>query len=771
MTTLRVQLSYWDQNKLRRHSDTAAWGVLSSMDTTSDKHVTVVGVLDDNLRRKGMILLLQGEWDLNGPYGAQFRFRMATPEHPISKEETVHFLQVADNVGPVIARRMVDKHGLDAPRVLANTPEQLEEDGIMKGARLTAASDSIRAHLEEAGVARPLIELFRGIGFPRDLVKQVLSIGWNDPHARVTQNPFMLLTFRGVGWRKCDTLRVKVGLSRLDKDRLMHGLCFVVKEAGPSIWVDRAMVLVKARRTLGLTGEEEEEQILDVALENALANDWLRQRATTNHNGVETVWLAETVEAVTERRMARRLHDLSAAVPSKPWPPVPQGLLTEHQDEQIHKALDNGAVAWLYGGAGTGKTFTAAALIREALLTQHVVVCAPTGKAAIRVGQLLAELGLTLDTTTIHRLLGARPTSSGGFRFEVDGEHTFIAADLIVVDEASMLDNRLALNLLKAIRPGTKILFLGDPNQLPPVGPGRLLLDWAYWCELEPRYQIGKLEVPHRNEQKILEVCDSIRNGCDPELRHTTAPGVHWPAQDNLTFSECHTDLAARDKLVWFMRKVEAGVIPLANGTHATYADVQIITALNANTPLSRSVLNNGLVRMINPERTGGHAHFKAGDRVICMKNNWLTRFIVGGMSDEKEFIANGQIGYVTDSRQRSVVVAFEGSRSGVIVPTGEGEGDLALAYAITVHKSQGSEWPIVVVILDPSYGARNVMSRGWLYTALSRASDLCVVLGDSRTIRCAVMRPEAQHRRSFVCQILTELAQESTDATASQGR
>jgi ATP-dependent exoDNAse (exonuclease V) alpha subunit len=459
---------------------------------------------------------------------------------------------------------------------------------------------------------------------------------------------------------------------------------------------------------------------------------------------------------------------------------------TSHQFERLGEATRR-PVGCLIGGPGSGKTFTLAYLLR-AVVAEHgegsVAVCAPTGKAANRATASLAAAGLGVRATTIHRLLRAKSGGPGGdWEFEA-GRDAPLPIRFLVVDEASMNDATLLANLLDSLSPPTKdspgchVLLVGDPYQLPPVGHGAPLRDLI----ASGSVGVGELTEIRRNAGTIVRACASIKAGKSFELANRFDLGTADPANlRHVATGSAEESLSILDDTLTRMAKFD----PIR--------DAQVIVPLNEKSELSRKAINERLAKLLNPDgKRAAGCPFAVGDKVICLKNSQLKpvvpigRFGVDDMnsdsgnygpdpSREFDLVVNGEQGFVQAISSKECVISFDGGKGNysrlVSVPirrqtstsadssdgdekaTGGALGDIDLAYAITVHKSQGSEWPLVIPIVDPAGGM--IADRNYWYTAISRAKTACLIIGDAAALAKQVARKSLDRRKTFLVELL----------------
>jgi len=428
------------------------------------------------------------------------------------------------------------------------------------------------------------------------------------------------------------------------------------------------------------------------------------------------------------------------------WPhPDQLENVTDHQRRCAATAMA-GPVGILGGGPGTGKTWTAAAILRS-LVVQHgsgcIAVCAPTGKAAVRITEAMQQHDLPLTATTAHRMLGVTKAGhdGNGWGFQ-HNEGCPLPQRYVVVDEASMLSTDLAASIFGACGPGTHVLLVGDIGQLPPIGHGAPLRDM-----IAAGLPYGELTQIQRNAGAIVRACHAIRRG----EKFRPCRQVNVDAGENYRHIESPTGSLTRKHLRRLFESMPEDINPTT--------DCQVLVVCNENGTLARSELNPMLQSVLNSGGETAKANpFRVGDKVMCLKNGMLP-FEGENWDDEKmnmeEFIANGEIGIVTHVEPKLALVALDSPRR-VIQVRGEKLKDFCLAYAITTHKSQGSQWPIVIYASDDYRGARFVACRELIYTMISRAEKLCVTIGKMQTIYTDCRRQVLNGRKTFLKEMLT---------------
>ena len=408
-------------------------------------------------------------------------------------------------------------------------------------------------------------------------------------------------------------------------------------------------------------------------------------------------------------------------------------VITDHQRQAISNATSQ-RIGVLTGSPGTGKTFTTAALIRAILRTgkvgaDQIIVGAPTGKAAVRLRQTMAAQGIKVGVKTWHSHLGYTGETEGdaGSKW-AHHEGNPWTTKIVIGDESSMLTIDLLDAILAASPASAHCLLVGDVNQLPPVGNGAPFRDLIE----SGRVGVGELREIKRNSGGIVEACASIRDKeAWVDKYDRTCP--RNKTTSNLTFSDSRKPSEAIRDLHRFIRDEQE-----VNSINPVW-DVQVLVAVNRNSQLSREAMNVSLQESLNPSPKVDGSPFRIGDKVVCVKNSsYRVDEDERTKSTPREvYCANGQIGKVVRIEPKRFLIALADCDWSVWVPRGpfkEGQTDTGcdwqLGYAMSVHKFQGSECPVVFVLLDTYFGAKQLCERSWIYTAISRATQRCHLIG-----------------------------------------
>ena len=662
----------------------------------------------------GEFISATGSWTTDREHGLQFRATHVTTTQPTTVEGIEKYLGsgMIRGIGPTYARALVAAFGEAVFDLIEQQPARLREVtgiGVKRAARIVAGWADQKAIRE--------IMLFlhaNGVGTSRAV--RIFKTYGQDAISLITENPYRLARdIRGIGFRTADQVAAKLGIARDAMIRVRAGLSFGLAEAtGQGHCGLPVAELVRATAEL----IEVEPDLIHAALGLELQDGELVADTVDDQPCVFLAGLYRSEQAIAER-----LRLLRAGQP--PWPaidttraiPWVEGrtklTLAPSQVEALRLAIQ-AKVLVITGGPGVGKTTLVNSILKVLCAKGvEVALCAPTGRAAKR---LTESTGL--EARTIHRLLEADPRT-GGFK---RGEEHPLGCDLLVVDEASMVDVPLMRALLKALPDRAALLLVGDVDQLPSVGPGQVLADVIGSGAI----QVIRLTEVFRQaaQSRIITNAHRINQGLMPELTS--------PEGSDFFFVEAPEPEDAVRRLLAVVRER----IPSRFGLDPV-RDVQVLCPMNRGSLGARS-LNIELQRVLNPpgpvrvERFGWT--FCPGDKVMQVAN------------DYERDVFNGDLGLITaiDAEEGTLSVSFEGRA----VEYGFGELDeLVLAYATTIHKAQGSEYPVVVIPLATQHYA--MLARNLLYTGVTRGRRLVVLVGQRKALAMAVRNAGARRRWS----------------------
>lgn len=691
--------------------------------------VTVIGNLPEI--SAGEHLRLTGRWSNHPKHGLQFQIEVCEQTLPATVAGIRRYLGsgLIKGIGPRLAERIVDEYGKQTLDVIENEPERLREvpDIGPKRSRLIARAwdeqkqvKEIMLFLHSHAVSTNLaIKIYKQYG------DQSLEVVQSDPY-RLAKDIY------GVGFKTADSIAQALGLPKDHPSRIEAGIVYALNEMTDdgNVFAPRETLTQRAIELLEVNRE-----LIPAALENLARDERVRSEIlpflsaqapepivhregkvgeAAGEYGQLAIYL--TPLFYSETGVAERLQNLAHSLPSRlsDVPPAFVALdpsLSTEQQEAIRTALTH-PVSVLTGGPGTGKTTAIRALI-AALDTQRkrYALASPTGRAAKRLSEATGR-----SASTIHRLLGFSPQE--GFKYNLENP---LPIDLLVVDEASMLDLVLANQLLKALEPGTHLLLVGDVDQLPSVGAGDVLRDLIA-SELAP---VTRLSVIFRQAagSHIITNAHRINQGQMPNFEKDSNDFFLFPAE------------TAEEAADWVV-EVTCNRIPSKFGLHSR-DDIQVLSPMYRG-PAGVTALNERLQSTLNPtslkkpEKSLFGQIFRVGDKVMQTRNDY-----------DKD-VYNGDIGYVVGINpvQHTLAIEFDNRR----IDYDYSEADqLVLAYAVSVHKSQGAEFPAVVTPIVTAHYM--MLQRNLLYTAVTRAKQLCVLVGSRRAIAITVHNDKVAHR------------------------
>lgn len=712
-------------------------------------------------------------------YGEQFRFSTFCRAEPATLSGTTRYLvKLCPNIGEKKARRLWEEFHGEAVRTVRTNPEAIAQAGILtlEQAQEAAAALTKFADLEDTRIE--LFGIFDRRGFPGAIIEKCVDRWGATAGRRIRRDPYCLMTARpklpGAGFARCDRLFLDNGgrRDRLKRQTLAGWYALRVDGSGDT-WRPQGIVRQAINKAV-----PDDRADPHKAMQLGVRACWL----TLHDDGAGQKWVAEAAKAKNERRLADCVKVLMAASPV--WSGEPgqfaPGVLSEHQLDRLRTSLSR-PVGILAGTPGTGKTFTAAQVVKYLACSfglDCIAVCAPTGKAAVRCTQAMLGYAIDLEAKTIHRTLkvGRNGHDGGDWGFQHNANNP-LPYRFVIVDESSMVDTDLAAALFSACAPGTHVLLIGDTGQLPPVGHGAPLRDLV-----AAGVPCGELSEIRRNSGLIVHACANIKNG----RRFEVSPQFDPAAGLNLKHVAAATGKDAAEAL-----KVILGRFAQSRKFDPVW-ETQVLVAVNEQTPVSRRALNVALQAQLNPSGQAAKQNpFRVGDKVICLKNQGVpvVQLVIGTDSEDaasyrplgfQEFVANGEIGKVLAVGPKQAIVKFPMPDRVMKVVMGkprEGGGDddgpatdeggepatvgtgcdFDLAYAVTCHKLQGSEAPCVIVMIDDSPKARRVCSREWAYTAISRAKQLCILIGKMEALEWFSQRTVLEKRKTFLKELLTE--------------
>ena len=697
--------------------------------------VTCVGVMP--MISAGEEVTLTGRFEVNKKFGDQFKVEICERELPTGESAMLRYLQsgTIKGIGPVTAKLIIDKFGERAFDVIENNPAWLSDIRGITRKKAEQIGEEFKRQFGERSVMLFCSEYCSAA----QSVKIYKKYGQSAVD-RILQNPYILCGQElGISFETCDRIAEAHDIPHDSPFRVKGAVIFELNKTAATEGNDCLPVNELIKRVMSAIEVEKENvvhAINDLAGEGQIKNTILDDK--------KLCFLKEYYEA--EKFIAEKLDLLSSGVDSMGIDMVEaeirsleaqSGIQYDLKQKNAILSAVNSGVMILTGGPGTGKTTITRAIIKIFKdMRYKVALAAPTGRAAKRLSEATGY-----QTKTVHRLLEMNYRENGKPNYERN-ESNPLEEKVIIIDEASMLDTLLTQALLKAIRPGSRVIFVGDANQLPSVGAGNVLRDLIS----SEYFKTEKLKDIYRQARESLIVTNAhlINNGEYPELE----------SRDNDFFFLRSADaVSAADKIVDFC----VNRIPRSYGADSGRM-VQVISP-SKNGDAGTIALNEKLRAAINPpspdkkeKRVGKHL-FREGDKVMQIRNNYEAQWKQG--SQEGTGIFNGDIGIIKSIKPLEQTVTVRYDDKEVIYPFTDLD-QLEHAYAITVHKSQGSEYPIIIM---PAFlYARALLTRNLLYTAVTRAQKYVLIIGDEQVIKYMVDNNEEKKRFTGLVSFIKEM-------------
>lgn len=678
-----------------------------------EDEMTCVGTF--SVISEGMYLKLRGEYVDHPTYGVQMKVESFEEQAPEDIQSIERYLGsgAIKGIGAALAARIVRRFKEDTFRIIEEEPERLAE---IKGISERKAME-ISSQVEEKRELRQAMIFLQKYGISINLAVKIYHKYGTEIYSILQENPYRLADdIQGVGFKIADEIASRVGI-RTDSDfRIRSGIQYALQQASGEghTYLPKEELTKRTARLLEIEPEYIEKHYMDLAME--------RKIILKETNGIVKIFASSyyLMEANTAAMLAEL--DIRYDVPVREMEDRIRRIedssgmeLDELQKRAVQEAVQNGLFV-LTGGPGTGKTTTINTIIRYFELEgMDIYLAAPTGRAAKRMSETSGY-----EAKTIHRMLELNGGVEETAGFERN-ESNPLEADVVIVDEMSMVDISLMHSLLKAIVPGTRLILVGDANQLPSVGPGSVLRDIIE----SGKYQVVRLNKIFRqaSQSDIVVNAHKINEG-----------------------KEVILDNKSRD--FFFLKRYDADVIisvviqlikqKLPKYVDAKPFDIQVLTPMRKGL-LGVERLNHILQQYLNPkdakkaEHEVGDRIFREGDKVMQIKNNyqleWEVRSKYGLAIDKGLGVFNGDMGIVRQINDFAQTVTVEFEEGKMVEYAYKGLDELELAYAITIHKSQGSEYPAVVIPL--LNGPKMLMNRNLLYTAVTRARKCVTLVGD----------------------------------------
>ncbi len=675
---------------------------------------------------EGETIRARGTYTRHPSYGRQFSvdsYESVIPQDSLAMERYLGSGAIK-GIGAALAARIVRKFGDDTLRIIEEEPERLAE---VKGISERKARE-IADQVEEKADMRKAMMFLQQYGITQTLGMKIYWQYGQEMYGVLKENPYkMAEDIPGVGFKIADEIAARIGIHTDSDYRIRSGILYILLQASGEghVYLPKEVLLKRARDLLGVEQEYMEKHLMDLSIERKIVIREIKREGAP----VQTAVYAASYYQV-ELHVAQMLHTLNLQdtvkedVLEEKIERIQRGTgveLDEKQKEAVREAVKNGLLI-ITGGPGTGKTTTINAIIRYFEMEDlDICLAAPTGRAAKRMTETTGY-----EAKTIHRLLelsGGPEQAQENVRFERNAQNP-LEADVIIIDEMSMVDIFLMHALLSAVVSGTRLILVGDVNQLPSVGPGSVLKD-IISSGCFPVVELVKI-FRQASQSDIVVNAHKINQGIPVVL-----------------------DNKSRD--FFFLKRYDANVIisivitliqkKLPKYVEASPYEIQVLTPMRKGL-LGVERLNSILQQYLNPperekkEKEHGQGVFREGDKVMQIKNNyqleWEIRGNYGIPVEKGVGVFNGDTGIIREINSFAEMMTVEFDEKRFVEYSFKQLDELELAYAITIHKAQGSEYPAVVIPL--LQGPRMLMNRNLLYTAVTRARKCVTLVGDEKT-------------------------------------
>lgn len=726
------QQFHGEVDRITYRNDENGWTVLKVRDVETHDVVTVTGSLPPI--QEGEHLQLVGNWTTHATFGRQFKAERAVPTRPTTRKGILRYLSsgMIKGIGERTAEKIVEHFGLETFQILDENPGCLLQVPRLGKKKAKEIIDSWKAQKAVADVMMFLIHH----GITPNYAQKIIKLYGDEAIELISANPYQLsVDIHGIGFMKADAIARSIGIASDSPERVRAAIIYQIQQSEERghCYTTTPQLLDTLSTLLNVESIRLESLVPTQLAKLNESGSLISETIKYDNESMASHWRPEILAAeygiaeIIKRQLQQKIEPDPSRVDAwiERYNQVSPTPLSTTQADAVRTAA-NSRIFILTGGPGVGKTTTANAIIRLfRAMGKTVLLAAPTGRAAQRLSEVSAE-----KAKTIHRLLEWQPAEGGFARNQLNP----LAADVIICDEASMLDVKLADALLEAVPEHAQIIFIGDIDQLPSVGPGNVLRDMIQ-SESIPYVRLKEI-FRQAATSSIIRYAHAINDGQVPEFPKDVA-------------SDCQfIEVDTTDDIRAVVKTLLTDVLP--NKHHFDVKkDVQILTPMNRG-DLGTQALNGELQDLLNPDpadhlretstKTDGvRRRLRRRDKVIQMANNYDLQVFNGDIGFVRQTNVEGGHTQVEFSDQRSVSYDLDQAD------------DLRLAYAITIHKSQGSEFPVVIIPMSMQHYV--MLQRNLIYTALTRAKKLAVFVGARKALAHAIRNNISVHRQTWLTQ------------------
>jgi len=691
---------------------------------------TIIGIIPSV--HPGEVLLLEGNWKNHPSFGMQFEVENYIVKTPSDLIGIQKYLEsgLIKGIGPVYAEKIVNKFGVETLNIIDQTPNRLLEVEGIGPKRI----DLICKNWNDQKIIREVIIFLRKYLISPSYAQKIYKLYGGNSIEKVKENPYILArNITGIGFKTADNIAKKLGFENTHPLRIASGIEYVLYEltnAGHTCYPEEDFLII-SQKILQVEESLIKNQLDKLILENQIIKNFL----VLDEEKINFIWLRSLY--YFEQNIAKDLNRIiTSPAPVRPinldkailWIEKKININLAIEQKNAIKASIENKIHIITGGPGTGKSTIIKAIITILEeITKNIYLCAPTGRAAKRLAQITNKKAFT-----IHSLLE--------FDFSLNGfkknENNPLKCDLLIIDEASMIDTLILHHLLKALPSNTKIIFVGDTDQLPSVGPGYILKDMIS-SEKIPCTKLNEIFRQAANSSIILNA-HKINNGQFPEIQTCYSSDFKFIYLEDLDLIEKKILNLVENELI-------------KNYNFHPLNDIQVITPMKKG-KIGVENLNLSLQKTLNPSskplfRAGKRFHEK--DKVMQIKNNYNKQ------------VYNGDIGIITniDSIEQTIQIAFD---VGLVTYDFSELDEVSLAYAVSVHKFQGSECPCVIMPVHTTHF--KLLQRNLLYTAITRGKKLVILIGTTKALTIAVKNNEVLKRYSGLKEALTNIVSKAQE-------